>query len=61
MKVPELEAFERGELDEWWGGVRMVAKAFGMPLPALLIEVEEFAPGERRRGVAAGQPGGRSG
>ena len=46
MTRPELEKIERGELDEWWGGIRMVAKAFGMPLPALMMEVEEFAPGK---------------
>ncbi|HEX7279855.1 MAG TPA: helix-turn-helix transcriptional regulator [Solirubrobacterales bacterium] len=46
MKVPELEKIERGELDEWWGGIRMIAKAFEMPLPALMMEAEEFAPGK---------------
>jgi transcriptional regulator with XRE-family HTH domain len=45
MTVPELEAIERGELDEWWGGLRLVAKALDMPLGALFIEAEEFAPG----------------
>ena len=45
MTVPELEAIERGEFDEWWGGLRMVAKAFGMSVGALMIEAEEFAPG----------------
>ena len=45
MTRPELEKIERGELDEWWGGIRLVAKAFGMPLPALMMEAEEFAPG----------------
>lgn len=46
MTLAELEKIERGELDEWWGGLRVIAKAFGMPLPALLIEAEEFAPGK---------------
>jgi transcriptional regulator with XRE-family HTH domain len=46
MTVPELEAVERGELDEWWGGLRMIAKAFDMPFPALMMEVEEPAPGK---------------
>lgn len=46
MTVPELEAIERGELDEWWGGLRMIAKAFDMSFPALMMEVEEFAPGK---------------
>jgi transcriptional regulator with XRE-family HTH domain len=45
MTTPELEAVERGELDEWWGGLRMIAKAFGMSVGALMIEAEEFAPG----------------
>jgi transcriptional regulator with XRE-family HTH domain len=45
MTRPELEKIERGELDEWWGGIRMIAKALGMPLPALMMEGEEFAPG----------------
>lgn len=45
MTVPELEKIERGELDEWWGGLRFIAKAFGMPVGALMIEAEEFAPG----------------
>jgi transcriptional regulator with XRE-family HTH domain len=46
MTVPQLEKIERGELDEWWGGLRVIAKAFGMPLPALMMEAEEFAPGK---------------
>jgi transcriptional regulator with XRE-family HTH domain len=45
MAGAELEKIERGELDEWWGGLRMIAKAFDMPVPALMMEVEEFAPG----------------
>lgn len=46
MTVPELRKIEQGELDEWWGGIRMIAKAFGMPVPALMMEAEEFAPGQ---------------
>jgi transcriptional regulator with XRE-family HTH domain len=46
MTRPELEKVERGELDEWWGGLRVIAKAFGMPVSALMIEAEEFAPGK---------------
>jgi ribosome-binding protein aMBF1 (putative translation factor) len=46
MSVPELEDIERGELDEGWGGLRMIAKAFGMSLPGLMMEAEEFAPGK---------------
>lgn len=38
MTVPELEAIERGELDEWWGGLRMIAEGLDMTLPALLRE-----------------------
>ena len=45
MTRPELEQIERGEIDEWWGGIRLVAKALDTPLPALLMEAEEFAPG----------------
>ncbi len=46
MTVPELEAVERGELDEWWGGLRMIAKAFDMPLSELLIEAEASVSGK---------------
>lgn len=45
MTVEELEVIERGELDEGWGGLRVIAKAFGMPVGALMNEAEEFAPG----------------
>ncbi|HYH52636.1 MAG TPA: hypothetical protein VD761_00750 [Solirubrobacterales bacterium] len=45
MTVAELEVIERGELDEGWGGLRVIAKAFGMPVGALMNEAEEFAPG----------------
>jgi transcriptional regulator with XRE-family HTH domain len=46
MTRPELEKIERGELDEWWGGIRVIAKALEMPVGALMIEAEEFAPGK---------------
>lgn len=65
----ELEQIERGEIDEWWGGIRLLARAFDMPLPALLMEAEEFTPGPggeqwRQRTREAGSdgpvPGARS-
>lgn len=46
MAVVELEAIERGEMDESWGGLRMIAKALDTPMPALFMEAEEFAPGK---------------
>jgi transcriptional regulator with XRE-family HTH domain len=45
MTPAELEAVERGEMDESWGLTRRIAKALDMPLGALMIEAEEFAPG----------------
>jgi len=45
MTRAELEAIERGELDEWWGGLRVIANAFDMPLDALMVEAEEVASG----------------
>lgn len=45
MTPTELEQVERGEADESWGGVRLIAKGLDMPLGALMIEAEEFAPG----------------
>lgn len=45
MTPAELEQIERGELDESWGGVRLIAKGLEVPLGALMIEAEEFAPG----------------
>jgi transcriptional regulator with XRE-family HTH domain len=45
MTPAELEEIERGELDERWGDLRLLAKALDTPLPALLMEAEEFAPG----------------
>jgi transcriptional regulator with XRE-family HTH domain len=49
MTRAELEKIERGELDEWWGGLRMIAKAFDMPLPALMMEVAPGPGGEKWR------------
>src|SRR6476660_6222891 len=45
MTPAELEKIEVGEIDESWGGIRLIAKALAMPLGALMIEAEEFAPG----------------
>ena len=45
MTPAELEKVEHGEADESWGGVRLIAKGLDMPLGALMIEAEEFAPG----------------
>lgn len=45
MTPAELEAIEGGGVDETWGSVRLIAKALDMPLGALMIEAEEFAPG----------------
>lgn len=45
MTPAELEKIEDGEIDEWWGGVRLIAKALSMPLGTLMIEAEESAPG----------------
>jgi transcriptional regulator with XRE-family HTH domain len=45
MTPAELEKIEDGEIDEWWGGVRLIAKALAMPLGALMVEAEESAPG----------------
>ena len=45
MTPAELERIERGEADESWGGIRLIAKRLDMPLGALMIEAEEFAPG----------------
>jgi len=61
MTVEELERIERGGLDEGWGGIRMIAKALGIPLPALMMEVEEFSPGKGgeqwRQSAAEAEPG----
>lgn len=45
MTPTELKRIERGEADESWGGVRLIAKGLDMPLGALMIEAEESAPG----------------
>lgn len=45
MTVEELEALERGEVHERWGGLRIVAQALGVPLSTLLREAEEQASG----------------
>jgi transcriptional regulator with XRE-family HTH domain len=45
MTPAELEAIERGEIDEFWGGIRLIAKAFDMRLGALAVEAEGLAPG----------------
>jgi transcriptional regulator with XRE-family HTH domain len=44
MTPAKLEQVERGEADESWGGVRLIAKELDMPLGALMIEAEESAP-----------------
>lgn len=55
MTPAELEKVESGDLDEWWGGLRMIAEASGMPLSTLVMEAEQSSPGnggesERDRG-----------
>jgi transcriptional regulator with XRE-family HTH domain len=45
MTVEELEALERGEVHERWGGLRKVAYGIGVPLAELLTTAEESAPG----------------
>ncbi|MGN6254105.1 MAG: helix-turn-helix domain-containing protein [Solirubrobacterales bacterium] len=44
MTRAELEKIERGELDEWWGGLRALTKALDISLGALVIVAEESAP-----------------
>lgn len=64
-----LERIERGETDEFWGGIRSLAQALDIPLDALFIEAEKFAPedeGEKLPQTAGeadsdrATPGGRS-
>ena|SRR5215213_10766792 len=60
MTSAELEKVEGGELDEWWGGLRMIAEAAGMPLSTLISESEKSSPGnggesERERGGWVGR------
>jgi transcriptional regulator with XRE-family HTH domain len=61
MTVQELEEIEAGEMDEGWGSFRVIAKAFGMAVGALMIEGEEFAPGkggeEWRQSTREGEAG----
>lgn len=45
MTPAELETVESGELDESWGRIRLIARAFGLHPGALLFEAEEHAPG----------------
>lgn len=45
MTPAELEKVEAGELDEWWGGLRIIAQAAGMPLSTLVRESEKSSPG----------------
>jgi len=55
MTRSELEKIEYGELDEWWGGLRRLAKALDMSPQVLMSEAEEFAPGpngEKLRQIA---------
>jgi ribosome-binding protein aMBF1 (putative translation factor) len=40
MTVAELEVIERGELDERWGDLRMIALGLDTTLPALFTEAE---------------------
>lgn len=39
----ELERIESGDLDEWWGDLRLIANALGVSLPDLLTEADELA------------------
>jgi len=45
MTPAELEEIERGELDQRWGTLRVVAYALERSLSELLVEAEESAPG----------------
>ena len=57
MTPDELEQVERGERDEWWGSLRMIAQAAGMPLSSLVREAEKSSPGnggESERGHGDG-------
>lgn len=45
VTVAELARIERGDFDEWWGDLRLIAQALERSVGALLIEAEEFAPG----------------
>jgi len=41
MTSAELEAIERGEVDESWSGIGLIAEALGMAPAALMDEAEE--------------------
>ncbi len=45
MPLAELDSIVRGEIHARWGDLRRIAKGLGVPLPALLREAEEHAPG----------------
>jgi transcriptional regulator with XRE-family HTH domain len=69
MALPELEGIESGELHARWGELRRIAIGLGIPLPELLNQAEEHAPGPggeewRRKSAEAGSgstvPGARS-
>lgn len=45
MTLPELEGIENGELHAQWGELRRIAIGLGIPLPELLNQAEEHAPG----------------
>ncbi|MGN6662802.1 MAG: helix-turn-helix domain-containing protein [Solirubrobacterales bacterium] len=44
MSDAELEQVEDGEVDESWGGLRLISKALDIPLAALIAGAEEIAP-----------------
>jgi transcriptional regulator with XRE-family HTH domain len=45
MTRGELEALEGGNIEEWWSGLRLLAKVLNIPLSALILEAEEFESG----------------
>jgi ribosome-binding protein aMBF1 (putative translation factor) len=65
LTLHELEAIERGELHEQWGGLRKIAEALGVALPTLIVEAEERAPGpggeKWRQGAGKAEPGSDTG
>ena len=50
MALAELEKIERGELDERWGDLRVVANGLDIPLAGLLMEAEGRSGRGGRRG-----------
>lgn len=63
MTPAELEEIERGELDESWGDLRVLATELDIPLPLLLTKADKLAPGpggEKWR-QSAGEVEGKSG